>query len=159
MVVEPEGRAWLWRDSVAAVPNLCQLLPWDVDLDFQVSETTLGFLARYYNMTEYRYDFPGANSSRAYLLDINPHYTVRGVEDSWNVIDGRWIDTETGLFIDITAVRQNDTAVAEGIKGALMCKDRHHYLVSPVLFDMLLDVVLRLTAAIVPGTRPLPPPG
>lgn len=47
-----------------------------------------------------------------------------------NVIDARWIDTETGLFIDISTIRKNWTAIEDGMEGALMCKDKHHYLVS-----------------------------
>lgn len=106
-----------------------QILPWDSDIDVQVSETTISFLAKYYNMTEYHFNIPEIEVGRNYLLEINPHYTIRGEEDKLNVIDGRWIDTDTGLFIDISTVRKNYTAIAQGIKGALMCKDRHHYLV------------------------------
>lgn len=47
--------------------------------------------------------------------------------DEANMIDGRWIDTDTGLFIDITTLRTNQTALALGIKGAMMVKDKHHY--------------------------------
>lgn len=110
---------WWWNQKI---------LPWDSDIDVQVSEQTIGFLARYYNMTEYHFKIPGVKEGRTYLLEINPHYTIRGTEDKLNVIDARWIDTETGLFIDISTVRVNQTARAEGVEGALMCKDRHHYL-------------------------------
>lgn len=106
-----------------------QILPWDSDLDVQVSETTIAYLAKYYNMTEYHFSLPEIETGRSYLLEINPHYTIRGTEDKFNVIDARWIDTDTGLFIDISTVRKNHTAIAQGIVGALMCKDRHHYLV------------------------------
>lgn len=80
-------------------------------------------------MTEYHFSFPGRSSQRDYLLEINSHYTIRGIEDKMNVIDARWIDTETGLFIDISTIRKNYTAIEEGIEGALMCKDKHTYLV------------------------------
>lgn len=112
-----------------ATPDILQILPWDSDIDVQVSETTIAFLAKYYNMTEYHFSLPDIETGRNYLLEINPHYTIRGTEDKFNVIDGRWIDTDTGLFIDISTVRKNYTAIAEGISGALMCKDKHHYLV------------------------------
>lgn len=88
------------------------------------------FLAKYYNMTEYHYmlpDLPKGNGN--YMLEINPNFVYRGTDDKDNVIDARWIDTDTGLFIDITTVRKNYTAIEEGIEGALMCKDRHHYFV------------------------------
>ncbi|KAL6241539.1 mannosyltransferase [Rhinocladiella similis] len=110
---------WWWNQKI---------LPWDSDIDVQVSEHTIAFLAKYYNMTEYHFKLPGVKNGRTYLMEVNPHFTIRGVEDNLNVIDARWIDTETGLFIDISTVRANYTARAEGVEGALMCKDRHHYL-------------------------------
>ena len=110
---------WWWNQKI---------LPWDSDLDVQVSEPTIGFLAKYYNMTEYHFKLPEVEAGRTYLMEVNPRYTIRSVEDTLNVIDARWIDTETGLFIDISTVRANHTARAEGIEGALMCKDKHHYL-------------------------------
>jgi hypothetical protein len=87
------------------------------------------FLASYYNMTEFHYKLSHVPEGRNYLLEINPHYKIRGTEDRLNVIDARWIDTDTGLFIDITTVRKNWTAIEEGDEGALMCKDKHHYYV------------------------------
>ncbi len=107
-----------------------QILPWDTDLDLQVSEETIHFLARYYNMTEYHFSLPGLSAGRDYLLEINPHYMIGGTNDTLNVIDARWIDTETGLFIDVSTVRKNWTAIEDGVEGALMCKDKHHYFVS-----------------------------
>lgn len=41
---------------------------------------------------------------KKYLLEVNPHYTDFSTSDKHNVIDARWIDTATGLFIDITTV-------------------------------------------------------
>lgn len=110
---------WWWNQKI---------LPWDSDIDVQVSEPTIAFLAKYYNMTEYHFNLPDVDGGRNYLLEVNPHYTIRGIEDRLNVIDARWIDTDTGLFIDISTVRANYTARAEGKVGALMCKDKHHYL-------------------------------
>lgn len=80
-------------------------------------------------MTEYHYDLPGTEEGRTYLLEINPNYRNRSTTDTLNMIDARWIDTDNGLFIDISTVRKNYTAIEEGIEGALMVKDRHHYLV------------------------------
>lgn len=124
MVVESEGRSRL--------PNIIylltiQILPWDSDLDVQVSEPTIYYLAKYYNMSEFHYQLPGITDGRTYLLEINPNYTNNSVTDTLNVIDARWIDTETGLFIDISTVRKNWTAITDGVEGALMVKDKHHY--------------------------------
>jgi hypothetical protein len=128
VVVEPEGTCCRCPITDAG-PDKRQILPWDSDIDVQVSEATMAYLAKYYNMTEYHFSLPEIETGRNYLLEINPHYTIRRTEDKLNVIDGRWIDTDTGLFIDISTVRKNHTAIAQGITGALMCKDKHHYLV------------------------------
>lgn len=111
---------WWWNGKI---------LPWDSDIDVQVSETTISFLAKYYNMTEYHFRLPGVKHGRTYLLEINPYYRNGSTTDSKNVIDARWIDTETGLFIDISTLRTDHRARAEGIEGAMMSKDNHHYLV------------------------------
>lgn len=83
-------------------------------------------------MTEHHFNIPGVKDGRTYLLEVNPHYVIRTMEDTHNVIDARWIDTSSGLFIDITTVRADDEARAGGRLGALMCKDKHHYEVSLV---------------------------
>lgn len=41
---------------------------------------------------------------KKYLLEVNPNYTNTSTRDKQNVIDARWIDTSTGLYIDITTV-------------------------------------------------------
>ncbi|KHO00257.1 mannosylphosphate transferase [Metarhizium album ARSEF 1941] len=102
-----------------------RILPWDSDIDVQLSFETLDLLAREFNFTEFRYDLPPAHgrpASRTYLLDINPYYSEPGIGDGNNVIDARWIDTETGMFVDITALRREDDG-----SGAWACKDGHRY--------------------------------
>lgn len=127
MVVEPKGDLrLLYRLGSTFNSILEQIFPWDDDLDVQVSEPGIHFLAENYNMTEQSFEIPGIGT-RTYTLDINPHYIVRTTLDRYNVIDGRWIDMSSGLFIDITAVRSDDSRRAAGDKGALMCKDSHRY--------------------------------
>ena len=89
-------------------------MPWDSDIDVQMSLPSVHFLASYYNMTIHTY------RRRDYLLEINPNYIDGSFMDKYNVIDGRWIDTQTGLFIDITAIRPKP-----GTKGILVSKDKH----------------------------------
>lgn len=83
------------------------------------------FLASYYNMTIFHYKTPRIPEGRDYMLEINPHYVVRDFSDNLNVIDARWTDTESGLFIDITTVRK----LANNPNGPdiLSCKDKHEY--------------------------------
>lgn len=94
-------------------------MPWDSDVDVQVSASTIHFLASYYNMTIHRY------KGRSYMLEINPQYVNGSAADWLNMIDGRYIDMDKGLFIDITTVRPK-----EGSVGQLTCKDKHEYEVS-----------------------------
>lgn len=109
--------------------DVVKILPWDSDIDVQVTEDTMRFIATYYNMTVHHYHLPDIPEGRDYMLEVNPAYVNGDPKDWLNMIDARWIDTETGLFIDITTIRVNETARALGIEGALMCKDKHHYLV------------------------------
>jgi LicD family len=71
--------------------------------------------------------FKDAPGGRDYLLEINPNYKNDSITDFLNVIDGRWIDMESGLFIDITTLRPNRTAEALGQRGMMMCKDKHWF--------------------------------
>lgn len=59
------------------------------------------------------------------MLEINPQYVNGSAADFLNMIDGRYIDMDKGLFIDMTTVRQK-----EGSVGKLTCKDKHEYEVS-----------------------------
>lgn len=83
------------------------------------------FLASYYNMSTFYYRTPRAPEGRDYLLEVNPHYINREQTDFLNKIDARWIDMESGMFIDITTVRYNLTHPAG--KGMLSCKDGHEF--------------------------------
>lgn len=98
-------------------------MPWDSDIDVQVSLSTMHFLAAYYNMTIHYFDSPSMPAGgRNYMLEINPGYVNSSTKDWMNTIDARWIDTETGVFIDITSVRpKNDE------EGILIVKDKHTY--------------------------------
>lgn len=126
--------AWWWNQKVRTEhhyptyrTNHPQIFPWDNDLDVQISEATIHFLADYYNMTEHHFDIPGVDGGRKYMLEINPNYVVKSTQDTLNKIDARWIDMSSGLFIDITAVRKDEEKRSQGNPEALMCKDKHHY--------------------------------
>ncbi len=128
---------WWWNRQVTCSPTLLrpgeyadsplsfQILPWDSDVDVQISEPSMYYLAAYYNMSVFHYRTPRIPDGRDYMLEINPHYKIREQSDKLNVIDARWIDTESGLFIDITSVRYNLTH-PDG-DGMMSCKDGHAY--------------------------------
>ncbi|KAF2815806.1 putative mannosylphosphorylation protein [Mytilinidion resinicola] len=118
---------WIMHGSLLGWWWNRKIMPWDSDVDVQVSEAGMDFLAAYHNMTIHHYQLPGEAKGRDYMLEINPHYVNGSTADKLNVIDARWIDTHTGLFIDITALRRDKEAEAKGMKGVMMCKDKHRY--------------------------------
>ncbi|KAG0651598.1 mnn4 [Hyphodiscus hymeniophilus] len=107
---------WWWNRKI---------LPWDSDSDVQVSESSMHYLASYYNMSVFHYKTPRIPDGRDYMLEVNPHYVNREQSDKLNVIDARWVDVTSGLFIDITTARYNHTHPAGA--GMLSCKDGHEY--------------------------------
>lgn len=123
---------WWWNRKVGSeralfsrfIPEMSQILPWDSDIDVQVSAPAINFLAGYYNMTLHKY------KGRSYLLEINPHYVNSSSTDYYNTIDGRYFDTDTGLFIDITTLWPKS-----GLVGKLSCKDGHEYEVRSRLYQ------------------------
>jgi phosphorylcholine metabolism protein LicD len=107
---------WWWGKKV---------MPWDYDVDVQIMETDMYFLAAYYNMTSYYFEYDKIPEGRTFVLDVNPYFTHRGIDDWLNLIDARWVDTHTGLYIDITAARYaKDYEEGDGI---LYEKNGHQY--------------------------------
>eukprot|EP00668_Euglena_longa_P013887 GGOE01017838.1.p1 GENE.GGOE01017838.1~~GGOE01017838.1.p1 ORF type:complete len:533 (+),score=102.65 GGOE01017838.1:97-1599(+) len=84
------------------------ILPWDDDLDVLVLATDLLSPDRYmkYDRTTY---------NDRYYLEVNPRSAQRA-PDARNIIDGRFFDKTTGIFIDIVAVSYNP------LKKILQCK-------------------------------------
>lgn len=109
---------WWWNGKI---------MPWDWDLDTQVSSTTLAWLGDNMNMTLHKYTGTGADGvevHREFLLDVNPNSRDRLRGDGQNVIDARWIDTRNGLFIDITGLAETNPSMQPGIWS---CKNFHRY--------------------------------
>ena len=113
---------WIMHGSLLGWWWNRKIMPWDSDVDVQVSWPTMRFLAGYYNMTVHGYWEPGSGVVRNYLLEINPRYAIGSTQDWMNMIDARWIDIETGVFIDITTVRPK-----KSYEGVLIVKDTHQY--------------------------------
>ncbi|KAK3684218.1 LicD family-domain-containing protein [Podospora appendiculata] len=110
---------WWWNGRI---------MPWDYDLDVQVSHQTLYYLAANHNRTMHEYsvvdEATGDEQTKTYLLDINPHHGDMGRAQGQNVIDGRWIDTSNGMFIDITGLAERDPKHSPGVWS---CKNFHRY--------------------------------
>ncbi|KAL2021533.1 hypothetical protein VTK56DRAFT_7032 [Thermocarpiscus australiensis] len=119
-----------------------RIMPWDYDVDAQVSGAALAALARAHNGSLHRYRDRDGNEraggegeeeegegeeeegERVYLLDVNPHWSRLDRGKGNNVIDARWIDVETGMFVDITGLVERDP---EGQPGVWSCKNFHEY--------------------------------
>lgn len=81
-------------------------LPWDQDIDVQITAKSLLRLANEFNQSiviDYEDGHPEA-TGRLYFLDVNPHFQSSGFETSTNVIDARFIDIATGMYVDITSL-------------------------------------------------------
>jgi hypothetical protein len=110
---------WWWNGRI---------MPWDYDLDVQVSTTTLQYLGKNFNRTRHEYTYvdqaTGQELKKEYLLDINPHHSDIGRGDGQNVIDARWIDVSNGMFIDITGLAEREATRNPGVWS---CKNFHRY--------------------------------
>ncbi|CAH6722650.1 hypothetical protein CLIB1444_10S03246 [[Candida] jaroonii] len=73
-------------------------LPWDNDLDIQLP------IREFENLLSFNQSLIFVEGT--YLLDLNPHWTDRN--DSLNNIDGRFIDIETGFYVDLTTLAFTD---------------------------------------------------
>ncbi|CAF3468235.1 unnamed protein product [Fusarium graminearum] len=104
-----------------------QIMPWDYDLDVQVSNGTLQWIGDNLNRTEHSWNYTDSASgefiSKKYLLDINPHHVDIDRSDGRNIIDGRWIDMQNGMYVDITGLREREV----DRPGIWSCKNKHRY--------------------------------
>ncbi|KAF3912000.1 hypothetical protein AA313_de0208184 [Arthrobotrys entomopaga] len=101
----------------------------DTDLDVQVSEGTMEKLAQNHNMSTWDIHFDDDDYRATYLLDVNPHWVNRLRGHSANLIDARWIDKKTGLFIDITALSETHPIQRPGM---INCKNLHRYNINDI---------------------------
>ena len=102
------------------------MLPWDRDIDVQVTDWTLFQLGDRYNQSQYQYIDSDTKPPRRrkYLLDINRCVRERERGDGMNVIDARWIDMENGMYIDITGLSETHPDVMPMV---LADKNYHRY--------------------------------
>lgn len=88
-------------------------LPWDQDLDVQITMESLIKIAKYYNqslvldLTDQEFNLNLGVGS--YLVDVSPALFDRQKGSGENTIDARFIDTETGFYVDITAIAFTNT--------------------------------------------------
>ena len=124
-----------------------QILPWDWDVDTQVSGETLAYMAIHLNQTRHLYSAADHDFKREYLLDVNPMSWERVRGDGMNIIDARWIDVHNGLYIDITGLSEVDP---DNEPGIVKCKNLHSYRLRdlfPMRESMFEDVPARIPYA------------
>lgn len=81
-------------------------LPWDQDMDVQMPYKSMVYLSQHFNQSLVvdLTDDPDIAGVHLYFIDVNPHYKQWGHGDQENVVDARFIDTDTGMYVDITAL-------------------------------------------------------
>ncbi|KAK2009050.1 hypothetical protein LZ32DRAFT_661551 [Colletotrichum eremochloae] len=116
-------QTWLMHSSLLGWWWNKQILPWDSTADVQLTDNGIRFLAAYYNMTTYYYKYSSIPDGRFFQLEVNPNYFNQDKEavDKGNDADARWIDMDSGLFIDVTAEDYPEGA------GALASKSGYEY--------------------------------
>jgi hypothetical protein len=97
------------------------------------------------NQTKHVYNSEDNSVERHYLIDVNPHHTERTIGNGLNIIDARWIDIKTGLYIDITGLSETDP---DSMPGVWSCKNNHRYNITD-LFPMR-ESVFEGVAALIP---------
>ncbi|AET38660.1 Mnn14p Ecym_3157 [Eremothecium cymbalariae DBVPG len=83
--------------------------PWDRDHDMQMPITHLNKLAEFYNQSVVVED-PRFGNSR-YFIDVTSSITSRVHGNDRNNIDARFIDVDSGLYIDITGLSVSSEAI------------------------------------------------
>lgn len=78
------------------------MFPFDNDIDIQMSAVELARLARDYNQTLIVED-PSEGYGK-YLIDIGTFIHNRDISLNSNHIDGRFVDVDSGIYIDITGL-------------------------------------------------------
>lgn len=127
------------------------MFPFDIDIDIQMPSAELNRLTANYNMTLVVEDI--SEGYGKYLLDCSTFLHHRDVASKDNHIDARFIDVDTGTYIDITGLgRNNETAPPEfesyirnknshGKSVELYMDRRKHWInyekISPLKYSML----------------------
>lgn len=95
-------------------------MPWDQDLDVQMTMKSLFLLARNYNQSvvvDFN-DLSETSGVHLYFVDVSPHVFDRENGNGKNVIDARFIDMASGLYVDITGLAiTNDYWMTHKLSG------------------------------------------
>ncbi|CCE63834.1 hypothetical protein TPHA_0F03540 [Tetrapisispora phaffii CBS 4417] len=103
--------SWLSHGTAYGYMYNGMAFPWDNDFDLQLPIKHLHLLAQYFNQSLIIED-PREGNGR-YLLDIGSSITTRTNGNGKNNIDARFIDINSGLYIDLTGI----SVTASPLKG------------------------------------------
>lgn len=94
--------SWLSHGSLYGYEYNGLTFPWDNDFDIQMPIRDLNLLAQYFNQSLVLED-PREGNGR-FLVDVGSSITSRIQGNGNNNIDARFIDINTGIYIDITGL-------------------------------------------------------
>lgn len=126
-------RAWFQFAEAAEIPSWINYgsmlgwahngvnMPWDTDIDVQMSIVHLDKLGREYNKSII-FENPRYGNAK-YLLEIAPTYIRQG--NGKNFIDARFIDINSGLYIDISALSHSGATPPDDLFDGLSQKEEY----------------------------------
>ncbi|ODV64384.1 uncharacterized protein ASCRUDRAFT_74022 [Ascoidea rubescens DSM 1968] len=100
-------KSWLAHGSLLSWYFSSSVFPWDKDIDLQMSIKDLNKLCLYYNNSIILEDV--TKGLGEYYLDCNIDMFSREKNKGVNKIDARFIDVQSGLYIDITGLSFSNT--------------------------------------------------
>lgn len=104
---------WLVHGSLLGWYWNRRILPWSSGLDVQTTIEDMQHLSEHYSMTTYHFTFPGSDIRRDYLLEVKSELPDKSTADAETETSARWIDMNSGLYIDIKPLRCREKANAE----------------------------------------------
>ncbi|GEQ70243.1 hypothetical protein JCM33374_g3919 [Metschnikowia sp. JCM 33374] len=90
-------------------------LPWDTDVDIQIPIAQLDKLSRRFNSTIITENPRDGNAK--YFFEVSPTYTRQG--NGRNFIDARFIEINTGLYIDISVLAHTSDQSPKSLMASL----------------------------------------
>lgn len=87
------------------------MFPFDVDIDIQMPISELVRLSEFYNQTLVVED-PTEGYGR-YLIDVGTYIHNRDISHTGNHIDARFVDVDSGIYIDITGLAKSPANLPE----------------------------------------------
>ncbi|ODV96409.1 hypothetical protein PACTADRAFT_49761 [Pachysolen tannophilus NRRL Y-2460] len=109
---------WLSRETLIGWGRNGLILPWETVIHFELPAKELIKLAMSFNNSLVVAD--ASENSNTYLLDVSPHFMERTRENdggaSPEAPDARFIDTKTGVYIELNGLAVTDAELPDSIK-------------------------------------------